>query len=374
MKRSAPTPVKKILLNGKLCAAKLFNNPPASTELKEIAIHKVLSHQFIVKYLTHWYNPAATLVMEYLEYNVRSLVVPGRGMDPLVGHLIFAQLTEVVRYLHGRGVCHRDIKPDNILMDGTGNIRLCDFGHSTVFRGRNRLKTTAGTPEFMAPEVVGGDYDGEAADVFSMGVTLLNVMTGELPWETASDGDGRYTAFRRLRYHRYAPFTRLRPAVLKLVDGMLRDEKERIKLIDIVGDGWVSQETRLIGPDRMCRDSGFLSGFQVFAAHFTQPDAPTGRDCQIQNSQPVSFPAVHRFYAEGGYKEVTVAILKALERMGVLFQREGSGIQFSTTDSRRNKLTGEIVIQDINGSSVVTVKKGRGDTEEFKKFTMILSG
>lgn len=81
-------------------------------------------------------------------------------------------------YLHSRGVIHRDLKSENLLVDEHWRIKICDFGLARIPRKSTRPMThKIGTPFFMAPEVIlGKEYD-DKADVFSYGVVLLELVT-----------------------------------------------------------------------------------------------------------------------------------------------------------------------------------------------------
>lgn len=92
--------------------------------------------------------------------------------------------------MHSQGVVHRDIKPENIMISMDGEIKLIDFGLSKRQDGNNKLKTIAGTPYYMAPEVLNGVYDSKV-DIWSLGVLLYVFMSGYLPFQ----GDKKHEVF-----------------------------------------------------------------------------------------------------------------------------------------------------------------------------------
>jgi len=98
------------------------------------------------------------------------------------------QCLEGLKYLHEKRVIHRDIKPANILIDDGGKIMLADFGASKAMKGMATVETEVhsirGTPYFMAPEVIKQTNVGRKSDIWSLGGTILQMMTGEPPWKS----------------------------------------------------------------------------------------------------------------------------------------------------------------------------------------------
>ncbi|WZZ07254.1 hypothetical protein YC2023_093175 [Brassica napus] len=106
-------------------------------------------------------------------------------------------------------ICHRDLKLENTLLDGSAapRVKICDFGYSKSGVLHSQPKTTVGTPAYIAPEVLSTrEYDGKVADVWSCGVTLYVMLVGAYPFEDPSDPkDFRKTMGRILRAHYSVP-------------------------------------------------------------------------------------------------------------------------------------------------------------------------
>ena len=102
---------------------------------------------------------------------------------------IFAQLVGAVSYVHNLSCVHRDLKLENILLDKNENVKLCDFGFTREYEGKtNYLQTFCGTVCYSAPEMLRGEkYAGEKVDVWSLGIILYALLTGELPFDDDDD-------------------------------------------------------------------------------------------------------------------------------------------------------------------------------------------
>ena len=111
---------------------------------------------------------------------------------------IFRQALQGLAFAHAQGVIHRDIKPSNIMITRDGVAKLTDFGiaRAVGVAGLTRTGTVLGTPAYMAPEQVKGHQVDKRSDIYSLGVTLYEMVAGRVPFENPVDSDSDYHVLR----------------------------------------------------------------------------------------------------------------------------------------------------------------------------------
>jgi len=120
------------------------------------------------------------LTMEYVDgEDLRGLLKRIGRLPEDKGLEIARQICAGLAAIHDRGVLHRDLKPANIMLDGRGRVRLTDFGLATATTGAGTDGEIAGTPAYMAPEQLGGRPLSPATDLYSLGLVLFELFTGE---------------------------------------------------------------------------------------------------------------------------------------------------------------------------------------------------
>jgi len=190
----AKVKLAKHLPTGKEVAIKIIDktqlNPSSLQKLfREVRIMKMLDHPNIVKlYQVIETEKTLYLVMEYASGGevFDYLVAHGR-MKEKEARAKFRQIVSAVQYCHQKRIIHRDLKAENLLLDGEMNIKIADFGFSNEFVPGQKLDTFCGSPPYAAPELFQGKkYDGPEVDVWSLGVILYTLVSGSLPFDGAN--------------------------------------------------------------------------------------------------------------------------------------------------------------------------------------------
>ncbi|CAD5195962.1 serine/threonine-protein kinase SAPK7 [Musa acuminata AAA Group] len=159
---------------------------------REIINHRSLRHPNIIRFkevvLTRTH---LGIVMEYAAGGELFDRISNAGrFSEDEARYFFQQLICGVSYCHFMQICHRDLKLENTLLDGSPapRLKICDFGYSKSSLLHSRPKSTVGTPAYIAPEVLSRrEYDGKTADVWSCGVTLYVMLVGAYPFEDPDD-------------------------------------------------------------------------------------------------------------------------------------------------------------------------------------------
>ncbi|CAL1385554.1 unnamed protein product [Linum trigynum] len=177
-----------------LVAMKYIERGPKIDEnvAREIINHRSLRHPNIIRFKELVLTPThLSIVMEYAAGGelFERICNAGRFSEDEARYF-FQQLISGVSYCHSMQICHRDLKLENTLLDGSPapRLKICDFGYSKSSLLHSRPKSTVGTPAYIAPEVLSRrEYDGKLADVWSCGVTLYVMLVGAYPFEDQDD-------------------------------------------------------------------------------------------------------------------------------------------------------------------------------------------
>uniref|UniRef100_A0AAX7T1P4 Mitogen-activated protein kinase kinase kinase 2 n=1 Tax=Astatotilapia calliptera TaxID=8154 RepID=A0AAX7T1P4_ASTCA len=169
-------------------------SPETSKEVSalecEIQLLKNLCHERIVQYygcLRDTMERTLSIFMEYMPGgSIKDQLKSYGALTENVTRRYTRQILEGVSYLHSNMIVHRDIKGANILRDSVGNVKLGDFGASrrlqTICLSGTGMKSVTGTPYWMSPEVISGEGYGRKADIWSVGCTVVEMLTQRPPW------------------------------------------------------------------------------------------------------------------------------------------------------------------------------------------------
>ena len=158
--------------------------------LKEPRLLASMSHPNIVTVLTaEKLDDLFFIVMEYVAGETLEQLIMREGALDLARALDFTcQICNAVDHAHRPGILHRDLRPGNMLVSDSGMLKVTDFGTSRFLEIAAHGTTVIGSPPYMAPE----QFHGKAvfaSDVYSVGVTMYQMLTGTLPYQTPAPGD-----------------------------------------------------------------------------------------------------------------------------------------------------------------------------------------
>uniref|UniRef100_M1A013 non-specific serine/threonine protein kinase n=1 Tax=Solanum tuberosum TaxID=4113 RepID=M1A013_SOLTU len=219
---------------------------------REIRTLKVLKHPNVVRlYEVLASKTKIYMVLEYVNGGELFDRIASKGkLSETQGRKLFQQLIDGVSYCHDKGVFHRDLKLENVLIDGGRNIKISDFGLSALpqhLRDDGLLHTTCGSPNYVAPEVLSNrGYNGATSDTWSCGVILYVILTGFLPFD-----DRNLAVLYQKIFKGDAPIPKwLSQGAKNLIKRILDPNPQtRITMAEIKEDEWFKQNYTPTNPD-----------------------------------------------------------------------------------------------------------------------------
>ncbi|KKY13417.1 putative serine threonine protein kinase snf1p [Diplodia seriata] len=220
---------------------KLITRDMAGRIEREIQYLQLLRHPHIIKLYTVITTPSEIImVLEYAGIELFDHIVAHGKMSEEKARKFFQQIVCAVEYCHRHKIVHRDLKPENLLLDENLNVKIADFGLSNIMTDGNFLKTSCGSPNYAAPEVISGKlYAGPEVDVWSCGVILYVLLVGRLPF----DDDYIPSLFKKIAQGSYTIPNYLSSGAVRLIKKMLVvNPVHRITITEIRQDPWFNKD------------------------------------------------------------------------------------------------------------------------------------
>ncbi|PNY11881.1 SNF1-related protein kinase catalytic subunit alpha KIN10 [Trifolium pratense] len=205
---------------------------------REIKILRLFMHHHIIRlYEVVETTTDIYVVMEYVKSGeLFDYIVEKGRLQEDEARSFFQQIISGVEYCHRNMVVHRDLKPENLLLDSKWSVKIADFGLSNIMRDGHFLKTSCGSPNYAAPEVISGKlYAGPEVDVWSCGVILYALLCGTLPF----DDENIPNLFKKIKGGIYTLPSHLSPGARDLIPRLLVvDPMKRMTIPEIRQHPW----------------------------------------------------------------------------------------------------------------------------------------
>lgn len=295
-------------LTGHRVAMKIINRRKISSldmggrVKREIQYLKLLRHPHIIKLYEVITTPNdIIMVIEYAGGELFQYIVDRGRMPEHEARRFFQQVICAMEYCHRHKIVHRDLKPENLLLDEYLNVKIGDFGLSNIMTDGDFLKTSCGSPNYAAPEVISGRlYAGPEIDIWSCGVILYVMLCGRLPF----DDEYIPTLFKKINNGIYTLPSYLSQEARHLLSQMLVvDPVKRITIQEIRQHPWFNVDLpaylRPLPPTPATENHGFHFGMTASPADTGSPadvTSPTNSSsaansgASSQTSAPASRP------------------------------------------------------------------------------------
>jgi serine/threonine protein kinase len=209
---------------------------------REIEIQSNLRHRNILRMYGYFFDAKRIyLILEYAAGGeLYKRLQSQRRFDERQAAVYVSELAVALDYCHEKNVIHRDIKPENLLIGKDGEIKIADFGWS-IHAPTSRRNTMCGTLDYLPPEMIDGAEHDEHVDVWTLGILLYEMLSGDPPFEA----QGQMATYRRiraidLRFPRYFSED-VKDLIRKL---LVKDPRKRMSLKLVPKHPWVLRMLR----------------------------------------------------------------------------------------------------------------------------------
>ncbi|KAG8984358.1 Protein kinase, partial [Tulasnella sp. 427] len=241
---------------------------------REVEYLRMLRHPHIIKLYEVISTPTdIIMVIEYAGGELFNYIVEHGKMSESQARRFFQQIMTAISYSHQLKIVHRDLKPENVLLDENLNVKIVDFGLSNIMTDGDFLKTSCGSPNYAAPEVISGKlYAGPEIDVWSCGVILYVMLCGRLPFEDENVPQ----LFHKISSGIYHLPSYLSPDAKSIIQGMLAvDPVKRLTVPEIIALPWFNVDLpAYLRPQPQQHTGPFLGTLSSLIS----PQPPTDRE------------------------------------------------------------------------------------------------
>mmetsp|Transcript_30394 Transcript_30394/g.57279 ORF Transcript_30394/g.57279 Transcript_30394/m.57279 type:complete len:431 (-) Transcript_30394:248-1540(-) len=272
---------------------------------KEVINHCMLCHENIARFREVILRPRhLAIVMEFAQggdlFNAVQQAKTHKMNEPMARYF-FQQLIAGIGYMHSQGMCHRDLKLENLLLsDNPPKLKICDFGYSKSRTWDSATNSKVGTAAYVAPEVIMNahniQYDAMAADIWSAGVILHTLVVGMYPFCDSAHPNNEQLIMKSLvdlarGLVPYQPPSFLSPTLRQLLQCMLCvDPNRRCKVMDIFQNPWFLEN---LPPDFFVEQIDPLKAFPQQSMHEARQLVQQARALQTTSRMvPESFDAL----------------------------------------------------------------------------------
>ncbi|CAI5448427.1 unnamed protein product [Caenorhabditis angaria] len=208
---------------------------------REIEIQYHLRHPNILGLFGYFHDEKRVFVM--LDYASRGELFnflqtqQGHRIDEPLAAKFVRQLSEALKYCHSKGVIHRDVKPENLLLDAKLNLKLADFGWSVV-ADHSKRNTLCGTMDYLAPEMVSNEPHNYSVDIWAVGILTFEMLAGYAPFAQHSS-EALIARIKDCKVTYPSTITELPKSLIAAI--IKREPSDRLPLQQVISHPWIVQ-------------------------------------------------------------------------------------------------------------------------------------